>query len=108
MTNRPPYRDGRIHVLTEKCSTCVMRPGNLMHLKTGRLADLINSNLQADTAFACHQTLYRPDTDQALCRGYVDAYGDQVTPIRAARMFGVITEVPPPPKEKRQWPTSRR
>lgn len=91
----PPYHDGMIHVVSEKCGTCVLRPGNLMHLQEGRLKDLIETNLRADTAFACHQTIYGGAEQEALCRGYVDAYGDSVTPVRVARLFGAIKEVPP-------------
>jgi hypothetical protein len=94
--SRPPYRDGRIHVLSERCSTCVFRAGNLMHLRSGRLADLVRTNLAADTAFSCHETLHEDGVDQALCRGYVDAYGEQVTPLRMAAALDRFTEVDPP------------
>lgn len=97
--SRPPYRNGRVHVLSEKCATCVFRPGNPMRLKEGRLADLIESNRAADSALTCHSTLYRDDTDEALCRGYVDSYGDDSTPIRMARAFDLLAEVPPPTKD---------
>lgn len=91
-----PYRHGRIHILSERCTTCVFRPGNLMHLPPGRLQDLVESNRAADTAFACHQTIYGQTPDEALCRGYVDAYGDGITPIRLARQLGLVAEDNPP------------
>ena len=31
------YRDGKVHVQSEECSTGVFRKGNLMHLQPGRL-----------------------------------------------------------------------
>jgi len=89
---RPPYRDGVIHVQAHRCTTCVFRPGNPMHLAPGRLQDLVETNLAADTAFACHQTLHG---DEALCRGYVDAYTQQVTPLRLAAAMGAFREVQP-------------
>ena len=94
--SRPPYRDGLVHVLAERCDTCVFRPGNLMHLPPGRLAELVQGNVEADAALTCHSTLYREDVDQAVCRGFFDAY--DTLPLVMARAFGVVKEVPPPPK----------
>lgn len=92
---RKSYRDGRIHVMADKCSTCVFRPGNLMRLAPGRLADLIETNLAADTAFACHQTIYQEAVDEVICHGYHDSYGDCVTALRMARAMGLIQWVTP-------------
>lgn len=58
-----------IRVLRERCSTCVFRPGNLMDLNPGRLADLTASTDDADTNVVCHKTL---GGDGAFCRGSVD------------------------------------
>lgn len=55
MTRRPTRRPPQL--LAEKCSTCVFRPGNLMHLRPGRLKALIETNLAADAALICHMTL---------------------------------------------------
>lgn len=86
-----PYRDGKVHVMSERCSTCVFRPGNLMHLQPGRLKDLVETNLANDTAFACHQTIYGSDErGEAICRGYFDAHQTDVTPLRFAVALGVI------------------
>jgi len=90
---QPPYRDGRVHVLSERCTTCVFRPGNLMWLPPGRFKDLVQSNVKEDTAFACHQTL---SDEQAVCRGYFDAYKEKITPLRMAVAFDVIEEQDPP------------
>jgi hypothetical protein len=61
---------GRIRLLTEQCSTCVGRPGNLMHLNRGRLKDLVQENLRANgMGLICHQTLSygdRSDYGEAL------------------------------------------
>lgn len=94
--SRKAYRDGRIHIMAEQCTTCVFRPGNLMRLAPGRLHDLIETNLTADTAFACHQTIYRETVDEAICHGYHHAYADRVTPLRLARELGLIAWVTPP------------
>ena len=75
------YRDGKLHVLSEKCSTCVFRAGDLMHLPPGTFKDKVEYNREHDTAFACHQTLSYGGYDvpgNAVCRGYFDAYGDEL------------------------------
>ena len=90
-STKPPYRDGKVHVVSERCSTCVFRAGNLMHLNAGRLQDLVQTNLDNDTAFACHQTTYNQDErGEAICKGYFDAYGTEVTPLRFAVALDMI------------------
>lgn len=95
--DHPPYRDGKVHVLSARCSTCVFRPGNLMHLSPGRMKDLVETNRRNDTAFACHQTL---GGEQAICFGYFDAYHRDITPLRFAVALGVIEWVDPPNERK--------
>lgn len=90
---KPPYRDGQVHVLSRQCATCVLRPGNLMRLQQGRLKNLIETNRRKDTALTCHDTL---DGERAICRGYFDAYWQEVTPLRMAVAFHIIKEVSPP------------
>ena len=85
--NGNAYRGGRIHVLRERCPTCVFRPGNLMHFADGRLADLIETNRAADSALTCHATLY---TDHnAICRGFYDME-PKTTPLQLADRLGMI------------------
>ncbi|MFE7461605.1 hypothetical protein ACWFMI_23870 [Nocardiopsis terrae] len=88
---------GRVRVLSEQCTTCVFRPGNLMRLEPGRLAQIIDHNRRVGAGLTCHQTLpYAPGTtDPAWCRGFYDAYPD-TTAIRFAQLLIGITEVPPP------------
>lgn len=99
MTDGNAYRGGKVHVLTEQCSTCVFRAGNLMHLQSGRLKDLVESNRSEDTALTCHQTLEYGDYDvpgNAICRGYFDAYGSEITPLRMAQALEMIELQEPP------------
>jgi len=95
-----PYRGGQIHVLAERCSTCVFRPGNLMSLSPGRLADLARENIAADSALQCHQTLeYATDpAPPAVCRGFYDSHAERVRPLWLARMMGLVTFDPAPRK----------
>jgi hypothetical protein len=97
----PPFRDGKVHVLSEKCSTCVF--DGHMHLRKGRLAGMVRESIEEDSAITCHQTLPYGDYDvpgQALCRGFADLHGDKVTPIRLARGMGIIEEQAPPTHKK--------
>lgn len=90
---RPPYSDNKVHVMVERCSTCVFHPGNLMRLEDGRLKDLVSQNLARDTALVCHKTIYEEEyVQKAVCRGFYDAYGAEVTPLRMAQALGVIEE----------------
>lgn len=68
-----------------------------MALSPGRLKDLIDGNLDADSALVCHQTLPYAQygvEDQAVCRGFYDAYWEQSTPLRMATVMGLIEEIP--------------
>lgn len=92
------YRDGKVHVLSEKCSTCIFRGGNLMHLNGGRVKGMVEEATEAESVIVCHQTLsaYGKTENNAACRGYVDSYGDRVMTLRLAEAMGIIEEVEPP------------
>lgn len=91
---RPPARGGRIHVKAERCDTCVFRPGNRMRLEPGRLADLVQRNIDAGAALVCHKTTYEQGEGEALCRGFVDAYEDEVPALRLAAALGLYADEP--------------
>lgn len=84
------YRDGKVHVLSERCETCIFRAGNLMHLKPGRVKDMVDQCLENESAIPCHKTL---DGDNAICRGYYDGYADRTMTLRLAKFFEIIEEV---------------
>jgi hypothetical protein len=89
-------------LLAEQCSTCIFRPGNLMHLHKGRLADVANTNRKQGTALICHQTLSygdHPEVGEAVCRGFYDAYKDENRVIQITeRILGGFEQIPPPAK----------
>lgn len=88
---KPPFRDGKVNVCTKRCSDCVFRPGNQMNLNPGRLKELVDANLKADTGLICHQTTFGQDErGEALCRGFYDQYGADVTPLRMAKALEVV------------------
>jgi hypothetical protein len=66
-----------LRVLAEQCSTCIFRPGNLMHLNAGRLKDMTESVVASQTYVICHQTLDQPLG--AVCRGSYDKVPTRIT-----------------------------
>lgn len=108
MPTRPakvePYRDGAVHVMSEKCSTCVFRPGNLMHLPPGRLKELTDYVQETGVPFSCHQTLPYAGREHvefydgaALCAGAIENYGAESIPVRTAYAMGLVEHVDPAP-----------
>lgn len=103
----PPYRDGQVHVMSEKCGTCVFRPGNLMNLPPGKLKGMADHVQETGIPFSCHQTLayseprYREHYEgMALCAGAVENYGEQSVIMRMAHAMDVIVEVGAYPSSK--------
>lgn len=86
------YRDGKVHVCAEMCSTCVFRPGNLMQLQSGRVRGMVEEAKRNGSAIVCHQTLYR-GVDNALCRGFCDRY--PTAPVQIAYRLGLVEHVEP-------------
>lgn len=88
--NNNVFRDGRVHVLTEMCPTCVFRPGNLMQLKSGRLAGMVREATANESCIPCHSTLYN-GRDNAVCRGFFDRHKTQ--PLQIAERLVMVEEV---------------
>ena len=82
------FRDGRVHVQAEMCPTCIFRPGNLMHLNSGRLRDIVGEARAADSTIVCHATLGDP-ARHAACRGFFDLE-PRTTPLQVAERLGMI------------------
>lgn len=102
-----PYYDGKVHVLSRKCDTCIFRPGNLMHLGEGRREQMVaesvtergagEEGLPLQGVIACHDTIHRDDgVRRVICRGFYDVHGTQVILLRLAVLKGVIEFVDPP------------
>ena len=85
------YRDRRIHVVSEECSTCVFRPGSKMHLEPGRLKDMIQGALKNDSCIVCHSTLGK--SHQSVCRGFYDRH--RTLPLIMADVMELVTFTPP-------------
>ena len=86
------YRNGKVHVMAEKCATCIFRPGNQMDLLPGRVAGMVKGCLAKDGTIPCHETLHRYPRKHAVCRGFFDAYQRDIATLRLAIAFGITTE----------------
>ena len=53
----------RTRLLKRMCDTCVFRPGNPMHLRQGRLLDLVEEAREAESYIVCHNSLPVMDPD---------------------------------------------
>jgi hypothetical protein len=90
---------GAPQLFSEKCSSCVFRSGNPMHLKPGRLTEILKHNIEHGTALICHKTLdygEHPEIGETVCRGFYDAYGENINVIRVMHRLGGFKEVDPP------------
>lgn len=88
-----------IRVLARRCDTCVFNPGNRMHLMPGRLASLVQQIRARRSHLICHSTLpgiSKEPIQAAICRGYADAYGDEVRVLQLGRAMDFVEEVEPP------------
>jgi len=68
---------GLSRLLSERCSTCILRPGDKMHLGPEQTAAFVRQVLAEGTYVICHQTLTygdHPDYGPAICRGFFEAY----------------------------------
>lgn len=95
-------RDGKPRVLSEQCSTCIGRPGNLMDLRPGRVRQMVRDGVNSGGGIVCHQTLSygdHPDFGPAACRWFYDTYGRLCNLYRIYGRLGGFTEVDPPREE---------
>jgi hypothetical protein len=90
---------GLSRLLSERCATCILRPGDLMHLGPGRTAAFIRQVLDNGSYVVCHDTLTYgdfPDYGPAICRGFFDAYCNRTRGLLILQAGRRLTEVPPP------------
>jgi hypothetical protein len=90
---------GLSRLLSERCSTCVMRAGDLMYLGPARLSAFIREALENESYIVCHQTLTygdHPDFGPAICRGFFDAFGNRSVALIMLQVFDMLQEVNPP------------
>ena len=92
------YHDGRVYVCREMCPTCIFRPGNPMHLHSGRVRGMIDEARGHESTIVCHATLGA--AQNAACRGFFDRYPTQ--PLQIADRLGLVTFIDPTEKQERK------
>ena len=102
MTKAPHniYRDDKVHVLSEKCATCIFKPKD-RPVSGARVAEMVASTKDTEAAtIVCHSTLGgRGKAKQnAICRGWYDRFAYDDLTLRIAMSMGIIEEVPCPSK----------
>lgn len=93
--SNPVFHNGRVHIMSDKCSTCIFRPGNLMHLQPGVVKTMVEESVAEGGGITCHKTIHGQREQEATCRGFYDAHADRVPALALAREMGVIAEVDP-------------
>jgi hypothetical protein len=96
VTKTDVYRDGQVHVQARKCSTCIYRPGNLMHLDPGRRDGMEAGAIAQGGVIPCHQTIHKGG-GEAVCRGFFDV-AKHLGLLHLAERMGRITWVEPEEK----------
>ena len=90
------YREGKVHVLSELCSSCIFKPHE-RPVDGARVAEMVRDTMDTDGAtVVCHKTLYREVDEHAICRGWLDRFGERDSLLQVAERMGIIKEVPPP------------
>ncbi|MGW3626198.1 hypothetical protein [Streptomyces sp. NPDC000880] len=108
-----PYTDvadpltGTVRLCAHRCDTCIFHPGNPMHLRPGRVTDLVTAARRAEGHVICHKTL--GTEAPAICHGFADGpdQGGSFA-LRLARALGTLEEVTPPwPLPRTHWDRAR-
>lgn len=90
------YRDGEVHVLSEKCATCIFRPHE-RPVDGARVAGMVRDTMDTEGAtVVCHKTIYTEGIDNAICRGWWDRFADRDNTLRLAQAIGIVVEDDPP------------
>jgi Family of unknown function (DUF6283) len=90
---------GRARLMQDLCSTCILRPGDLMHLGPEGLRRFLAQARDRESFVICHQTLpgmSEPPMPPAICRGFFNHYDTAALRIAATRGFDEITTPAPP------------
>ena len=92
------YRGGRVHVLAEKCKSCIFRSvndGRIMGLAPGRVSGMVLEARANESVIPCHNTIRTDKVQPAICRGYWDL-PVRPTVLDLAESMGVVEFDPSP------------
>jgi hypothetical protein len=88
------FRDGKVHVMAEKCAQCAFTSGRIV--PGSRVAQIVRDTKDEEGAhFICHLTTIAGDGD-AMCAGWYDRFGEDDNLMRMADRMGIIERVPLP------------
>lgn len=99
MAEHQVAREDGVHVLSERCATCIFKPGNLMSLEPRRVRGMVDEAVANDSCIPCHSTIYDENIEPAICRGFWDAHRHRSWPLRLAEMTEKVVYDDPPIKE---------
>ena len=89
------YRDGKVHVLSEECATCIFKP-KTRPVPGSRVAGMVRDTMSEDgSTVVCHHTIYEAEGEpqvNAVCRGWYDRLGEKDNIIMLAKSMGIIHE----------------
>lgn len=98
MPTHDVYRDGRVHVLSDECATCIFKPHE-RPVDGARVADMVRATRgEHGATVVCHSTLYGGAEHHAICRGWYDRLGHEDHILRLALIADVIAYDPVPVK----------
>jgi hypothetical protein len=96
MSTNNIYRDGKVHVLSRECATCIFNP-HTRPVAGSRVAEMVRDTKDTDSAtVVCHSTIYREAKENAICRGWFDRLADRDPVLRLAQAMGILVEQEPP------------
>lgn len=90
------FRDGKVHVLSRECATCIFNPAT-RPVEGSRVAELVRGTMNEDgSTVVCHSTLYKDsERKHAVCRGWYDRLGERDGLLQVAERLGIIEEQEP-------------
>lgn len=87
------YRDGKVHVLSEKCAQCAFTPRRIV--PGSRVADIVRTTREEPGAhFICHEATI--DQEDAICAGWWDRFASEDPVLMAAQSMGIIDRTTQP------------
>ena len=86
------FRDNKVHVLSEKCATCIFRP-HTRPVEGSVVAEMVRDTKDNPGAtVVCHHTLGTEPQKNAICRGWYDRFASIDPVLRMANNMDVIEE----------------
>jgi hypothetical protein len=91
-----------MNVINEQCRTCIFRPGNPMHLRSGRVKEMVDACIEHDVHIPCHEhmtvfdewdddeAVSRINPEDPICRGFYDRYPGVGQLTRIMARLGVL------------------